>query len=61
MIHGTMLYLTDPSFLQFAFEKILDFVNLLLLLIQEVQNDSHGGLLQPNTLNLVLQSVFYVA
>lgn len=50
-----------PSFLQFAFKKILNFVNVLLLLIQEVQNETHGGLLQPSTLNLVLQSVFHVA
>lgn len=61
MTHGTMPYLTDPSFLQFAFKKILNFVNFLLLLIQEIQNDTHGGLPQPNTLNLVLQSVFHVA
>lgn len=57
----TPLSLTGPSFFQFALKKILNFVHFLLLLIQEVQNDAHGGLLQPNALDLVLQSVFHVA
>lgn len=52
---------TDASFLQFAFEKILNFVHFLLLLVQEVQDDAHGGLLQPGTLDLVLQPVLHVA
>lgn len=61
MTRGTTLRYTDSSFLQFAFKKILDFVHFLLLLIEKVQNDAHGGLLQPDTLDLVLQSVFHVA
>lgn len=48
-------------FLQFAFNEILNLVHFLLLLIQEVHDDAHGGLLQPNTLNLVFQSVLHVA
>ncbi len=48
-------------FLQFAFNEILNLVHFLLLLIQEVHDDAHGGLLKPNTLNLVLQSVLHVA
>lgn len=61
MTHGTLMHDTDASFLQFAFQKILNFVHFLLLLVQEVQDDAHGGLLQPDTLDLVLQPVFDVA
>lgn len=56
---GTLL--ARALFLQFAFNEILNLVHFLLLLIQEVHDDAHGGLLQPNTLNLVLQSVLHVA
>lgn len=56
---GTLL--ATALFLQFAFNEILNLVHFLLLLIQEVHDDAHGGLLQPNTLNLVLQSVLHVA
>lgn len=52
---------SSPSFLQFAFNKILNLVNFLLLLVQEIQDDTHGGLLQPNTLHLILQSILDVA
>lgn len=61
MTRGTLLHDTGASFLQLAFDKILNFVHFLLLLVQEVQDDAHGGLLQPNTLDLVLQPVFHVA
>lgn len=56
---GTLLART--LFLQFAFNEILNLVHSLLLLIQEVHDDAHGGLLQPDALNLVLQSVLHVA
>lgn len=56
----TLTSLGTPLLLQFALNKILNLVNFLLLLIQEVHDDSHGCPLQPNTLNLVLQSVLHV-
>lgn len=52
---------TGALFLQFAFDEILNLVHFLLLLVQEVHDNAHGGLLQPNTFNLVLQSVLHVA
>lgn len=48
-------------FLQFAFNEILNLVHFLLLLIQEGHDDTHGGLLQTDTFNLVLQSVLHIA
>lgn len=45
----------------FAFKEILNLVHFLLLLIQEIHDDAHGGLLQPNTLNPVLHFVLHVA
>ncbi len=56
---GTLLAKT-LFLIQFAFNEILNLVNILLLLIQEVHDDAHGGLLQPNTLDSVLQSVLHV-
>lgn len=53
--------LAPASFLQFAFKEIPNLVHLLLLLIQEIHDDAHGGLLQPNALNIVLHFVLYVA
>lgn len=46
---------------QLALNEILNFVHFFLLLIQEVHDNAHGGLLQPNTFNLVLHSVLHVA
>lgn len=31
--------------LQFAFNEILNLINFLLLLVQEIHDDAHGGLL----------------
>lgn len=56
---GTLL--ARALLLQFALNEILNFIHFLLLLIQEVHDDTHGSLLQPNTFNLVLQSVLHVA
>lgn len=47
--------------IQLAFNEILNLVHFLLLLIQEVHDDTHGRLLQPDTFNPVLQSVLHVA
>ena len=52
---------TQASLLQFALNKILNLVHFLLLLVQEVHEDAHGGLLQPDALNLVLHPVLHVA
>lgn len=53
--------LAGSLFLQFTFNEILNLVDFLLLLVQEVHDDAHGGLLQTNTFNLVLQPVLHVA
>lgn len=56
---GTLL--ARALILQFAFNEILNLVHFLLLLIQEVHDDAHGGLLQPNAFNLVLQPILHIA
>ena len=47
--------------LQLSLDEILDFVHLLFLLVQKVQDDTHGRLLQAHALNLVLHPVLHVA
>lgn len=55
---------SDPSrrsVLQLALDEILDLVDFLLLLIQQVQDHTHGSLLQPHTFYLILQLVLHAA
>ncbi len=49
------------SVLQLTLQEVLDFVDFLVLLVQEVQYDPHGRLLQANGLDLVLQLVLHAA
>lgn len=53
--------LARALFLQLALNEIPNLVHFLLLLIQEIHDDAHGGLLQPGALDIVLQSVLHVA
>lgn len=58
-----MFSLTPPFalFLEFALDEILNLIHPLFLLVQEVHDDAHRGLLHPDDLHLVLQSVLHVA
>ena len=49
------------SFLKLALNEVLDLVHLLLLLVQEVHDNTHGRLLYAHPLNFVLDPVLHVA